>query len=103
MGDKRKNADQSVNAMLCDIVVGIEDSIERKLKTQGHSQRFIDEIISKVDDAVKYAGLLGRNIESIALNKKLAMSNKINRDLVIENKKLKKKLKELGGYEDAVL
>ena len=103
MGEKRKNADQTVNVMLCGIVVGIEDSIERKLKTQGHSRIFVDNIIDKIDEAVKYAGLLGRNIESIAMNKKISMLNKVNRDLIVENKKLKKKLKELGGYEDAVL
>ena len=33
MGEKRKNADQTVNVMLCGIVVGIEDSIARTDKT----------------------------------------------------------------------
>lgn len=107
MREKRKDDNFNINRMYRDIVVGFEDEIERRLKVQGHSQIFIDEIIDKVDEAVKYAGLLGRNIESISLNKKLAELKKVNHDLVVERNQLKKRIKELeyklGGYENAVL
>ena len=94
MRQKRKDDNFNINRMFCDIIIGFEDEIERRLKVQGHSQIFIDEIIDKVDETVKYAGMLGRNIESISLNKKLAELNKVNRDLVVERNQLKKQIKE---------